>query len=71
MKNIINYYTSWCKNHLRRISPKESTIAIEVFGKDLNAENFDSSSVRVYMHNLRQKLDSTIIQMKDMKMKFG
>ncbi len=41
-----------------RISPKESTIAIEVFGKDLNSESYDSSSVRVYMHNLRQKLDS-------------
>jgi hypothetical protein len=40
------------------ISPKESTIAIEVFDKDLDSENFDSSSVRVYMHNLRQKLNS-------------
>ena len=39
-------------------SPKESTIAFDVFGKDLNSDDLDTSSVRVYMHNLRQKLDS-------------
>jgi hypothetical protein len=43
---------------INNISPKESSIAIEVFEKDINDNNFDSSIVRVYMHNLRQKLDS-------------
>jgi hypothetical protein len=40
------------------VSPKESTIAFEVFDKDISSESLDSSSVRVYIHNLRQKLDS-------------
>ncbi len=38
--------------------PKESTIAIDVFGKDISSDHIESSSVRVYMHNLRQKLNS-------------
>ncbi len=38
--------------------PKESTIAFEVFGKDVSLDHTESSSVRVYMHNLRQKLNS-------------
>ena len=39
-------------------SPKESTIAFDVFDKDITSDNIDSSSVRVYVHNLRQKLNS-------------
>ena len=38
--------------------PKESTIAIDVFDKDISSDHLESSSVRVYMHNLRQKLNS-------------
>jgi len=38
--------------------PKESTIAIDVFDKNISSDHFESSSVRVYMHNLRQKLNS-------------
>jgi hypothetical protein len=56
--NLLKYLV---EKSLSGSSPKESTIAFEVFGKDLNANDVDSSSVRVYMHNLRQKLDSYYI----------
>ncbi len=39
-------------------SPKESTIAIEVFNKHVPVDIHNSSTVRVYIHNLRKKLDS-------------
>ncbi|OGC08340.1 hypothetical protein A2V82_14630 [candidate division KSB1 bacterium RBG_16_48_16] len=39
-------------------SPKELTIASEVFHKKINAEPGSDTTVRVYIHNLRKKLDS-------------
>lgn len=56
--NLLRYLT---KKSLKGVSPKESSIAFEVFGKDPGSDDLDSSSVRVYMHNLRQKLDSYYI----------
>ena len=38
--------------------PKESSIAIDVFNKDLGDDPGKQTKVRVYMHNLRKKLDS-------------
>jgi hypothetical protein len=38
-------------------APKELEIAIEVFGKSANFDTTTDSMVRVYAHNLRQKLD--------------
>ncbi len=38
-------------------SPKELEIAIEVFGRGSDFDPSQDSLVRVYMHNLRQKLD--------------
>ena len=52
---LLKYLT---EKSMSGVSPKESTIAFEVFDKDLSSESLESSSVRVYIHNLRQKLDS-------------
>ena len=52
---LLRYLT---EKSIEGVTPKESTIAFEVFGKDINADNIESSSVRVYVHNLRQKLNS-------------
>jgi hypothetical protein len=38
-------------------TPKELEIAMEVFGKDADFDPSQDSMVRVYAHNLRQKLD--------------
>ncbi len=38
--------------------PKETTIALEVLGKDKNFDPSQDTIVRYYMHNLRKKLDS-------------
>ena len=38
--------------------PKEVTIAYEVFGIDVNSDSLPESNIRVYVHNLRKKLDS-------------
>lgn len=42
---------------LRGRTPKELEIAVEVFGKDGEFDPNQDSLVRVYMHNLRQKLE--------------
>lgn len=41
--------------------PKEVTIAYEVFGLDINSEAVADSNIRVYIHNIRKKLDSYYI----------
>ena len=41
--------------------PKEVTIAYEVFGIDVNSETVADSNIRVYIHNIRKKLDSYYI----------
>lgn len=46
------------KSSLDGESPKESTIAYEVFGKSAEAVSGSDTTVRVYIHNLRKKLDS-------------
>jgi|GEM_PF-3081049 len=38
--------------------PKASDIAIDVFGKDPSVKDYDEAVIRVYVRNLRQKLDS-------------
>ena len=38
-------------------TPKELEIAMEVFGKGADFDPSQDSMVRVYAHNLRQKLD--------------
>jgi hypothetical protein len=43
---------------LRGESPKGSIIAIAVFGRRASAETSEDASVRVYIHNLRRRLDS-------------
>ncbi len=42
---------------INNIEPKEYTIAIEVFNKDSNFNPSEDASVRVYISNLRKKLD--------------
>jgi len=46
------------KANLNHEIVKETTIASEVFGRDLDSESNDDPLVRVHMHNLRQKLNS-------------
>ena len=49
-------YLAGCSINGRR--PKELEIASEVFGKGSDFDPNQDSLVRVYMHNLRQKLDN-------------
>jgi len=39
-------------------SPTETTIALELFGRDKNFNPNDDSIIRVYVHNLRKKLEN-------------
>ena len=39
-------------------TPKELTIAHDVFGKSIDLDKKNDTQVRVYIHNLRKKLDS-------------
>ena len=41
--------------------PKEVTIAYEVFDIDVGRESVNEANIRVYIHNLRKKLDSYYI----------
>ena len=41
--------------------PKEITIAMELFGLEMKDETLGESNIRVYIHNLRKKLDSYYI----------
>lgn len=43
---------------LKGESPKGSVIAVAVFGRRASAELSEDASVRVYIHNLRRRLDS-------------
>jgi len=43
---------------LQDITPKEITIAHDVFGKSFDFDKKNDTQVRVYIHNLRKKLDS-------------
>lgn len=38
--------------------PKEITIAMELFGMEIKDDTLGESNIRVYIHNVRQKLDS-------------
>jgi hypothetical protein len=46
------------KASLAQQQPKEATIAYDVFGKKYDQTLKDDTTVRVYVHNLRKKLDS-------------
>ncbi|TFG99035.1 MAG: hypothetical protein E4H13_09270 [Calditrichales bacterium] len=54
-QRLLRYLT---EKSLSGVKSKESSIAFDVFDKEITAGNSESSGVRVYMHNLRQKLDS-------------
>ena len=41
--------------------PKEITIAMELFGAEMNDDTLGESNIRVYVHNIRKKLDSYYI----------
>ncbi len=41
--------------------PKEITIAMELFGSEMNDDTLGESNIRVYVHNIRKKLDSYYI----------
>ena len=43
---------------LNNESPKETSIAIEIFGKNTDYDPTTDSTVRVYVHNLRKKLQT-------------
>ena len=46
------------QSYLKGEIPKETTIAIEVFGRDIDFNPNEDTIVRVHMHTLRNKLDS-------------
>ncbi|MCK5149008.1 helix-turn-helix domain-containing protein [bacterium] len=45
------------KSHGLKKRPKACDIAMDVFGKDPSAKDYDEAVIRVYVRNLRQKLD--------------
>jgi hypothetical protein len=47
-----------CETHITGTVPKEVVIAIDVMGKDADFDVKNDSVVRVYMHKLRQKLET-------------
>ncbi|HPG39922.1 MAG TPA: hypothetical protein PLP19_11350 [bacterium] len=53
-----NYLTYLVEATNRGENPKETTIAIEVFGKDSNFNPGEDTIVRSHMYSLRKKLDS-------------
>lgn len=57
-KQLLTYLV---KTSLSGQHPKESTIAFDVFGKKYDQTSKDDTTVRVYVHNLRKKLDSYYI----------
>ncbi|MBN2281086.1 MAG: winged helix-turn-helix domain-containing protein [Candidatus Marinimicrobia bacterium] len=54
-QELMNYLV---KAALEDIIPKEITIAHDVFGKSFDDDTKNDTQVRVYIHNLRKKLDS-------------
>jgi hypothetical protein len=53
-RNLLNYLLDCAENGS---NPKEIEIAIEVLGRDANFDVAKDSAVRVYIHQLRKKLD--------------
>jgi hypothetical protein len=51
---LLNYLLC---HHKAQTQPKELDIAIEVFGRGKDFDSTQDSFVRVYVHNLRQKID--------------
>lgn len=49
------------KSTLEGNVPKEITIAMELFGIEMKDDTLGESNIRVYIHNLRKKLDSYYI----------
>jgi len=45
------------ESSIKGITPKETSIAKEVFGKDKNFNPIEDTLVRVHIHNLRKKLE--------------
>jgi DNA-binding winged helix-turn-helix (wHTH) protein len=56
-KTYTKLLTYLVKASIDNIEPKEFTIAVEVFNKDSNFNPSEDASVRVYISNLRKKLD--------------
>lgn len=54
-KDLLSYLV---QSSLDGEHPKEANIALKVLHKDINSDLGNDSSVRVYVHNLRKKLDS-------------
>ena len=56
-KTYTKLLTYLVKASINKVEPKEYTIAVEVFNKDASFNPSEDASVRVYISNLRKKLD--------------
>ena len=54
-RNLLNYLVDASEKGL---VPKEVTIAYEVFNIDAGRDSVNEANIRVYIHNLRKKLDT-------------
>ena len=58
-KKLLEYLV---KSAIEGVVPKEVTIAYEVYGLDIDESSTHESNIRVYIYNLRKKLDSYYVR---------